>query len=171
VHSSAHRILLSAPEVVVLHSSSLPIAAVRLTHHAAVCKCCMCCTCRRLQVRDNKTALANYETQDMGKPIDEAEWDMVSTQHCRAQGSTQQWRCVFVCPSCNCSAASKPLPVPASAGVRTGCQVVCLVITLQDDVAGCFDYYADLAVPALACVGGGLDRLLGQVIICVIGLV
>jgi acyl-CoA reductase-like NAD-dependent aldehyde dehydrogenase len=29
-------------------------------------------------VRDNKTALANYETQDMGKPIDEAEWDMVS---------------------------------------------------------------------------------------------
>ncbi|KAF6259119.1 aldehyde dehydrogenase domain-containing protein [Scenedesmus sp. NREL 46B-D3] len=42
------------------------------------------------KVRDNKTALANYETQDMGKPIDEAEWDM-------------------------------------------------------DDVAGCFDYYADLA--------------------------
>jgi acyl-CoA reductase-like NAD-dependent aldehyde dehydrogenase len=33
-----------------------------------------------LQVRDNKTALANYETQDMGKPIDEAEWDMVSGQ-------------------------------------------------------------------------------------------
>jgi acyl-CoA reductase-like NAD-dependent aldehyde dehydrogenase len=32
-----------------------------------------------LQVRDNKTALANYETQDMGKPIDEAEWDMVSS--------------------------------------------------------------------------------------------
>jgi acyl-CoA reductase-like NAD-dependent aldehyde dehydrogenase len=31
-----------------------------------------------LQVREHKTALANYETQDMGKPIDEAEWDMVS---------------------------------------------------------------------------------------------
>lgn len=30
------------------------------------------------QVREHKSALANYETQDMGKPIDEAEWDMVS---------------------------------------------------------------------------------------------
>lgn len=30
-----------------------------------------------LQVRDAKTNLANFETQDMGKPIDEAEWDMV----------------------------------------------------------------------------------------------
>lgn len=32
-----------------------------------------------LQIRDNKTSLANWETQDMGKPIDEAEWDMVSS--------------------------------------------------------------------------------------------
>jgi hypothetical protein len=30
-----------------------------------------------LQIREHKTALANYETQDMGKPVDEAEWDMV----------------------------------------------------------------------------------------------
>jgi len=35
-----------------------------------------CCTAV-LQVRDAKTNLANFETQDMGKPIDEAEWDMV----------------------------------------------------------------------------------------------
>lgn len=35
-----------------------------------------------VQIRDNKTALANYETQDMGKPIDEAEWDMVGEDGC-----------------------------------------------------------------------------------------
>uniref|UniRef100_A0A383V7C2 Aldehyde dehydrogenase domain-containing protein n=1 Tax=Tetradesmus obliquus TaxID=3088 RepID=A0A383V7C2_TETOB len=54
------------------------------------------------KVRDNKTALANYETQDMGKPIDEAEWDM-------------------------------------------------------DDVAGCLDYYADLAEKLDARQGSAID--------------
>lgn len=34
------------------------------------------------KIRDNKTALANYETQDMGKPIDEAEWDMDDVAGC-----------------------------------------------------------------------------------------
>jgi acyl-CoA reductase-like NAD-dependent aldehyde dehydrogenase len=29
------------------------------------------------QVRDRKSDLAQWETIDMGKPIDEAEWDMV----------------------------------------------------------------------------------------------
>lgn len=34
------------------------------------------------KVREHKTALANYETQDMGKPIDEAEWDMDDVAGC-----------------------------------------------------------------------------------------
>ncbi|KAF8072370.1 ALDH10A8 [Scenedesmus sp. PABB004] len=34
------------------------------------------------KVRDSKAALANYETQDMGKPIDEAEWDMDDVAGC-----------------------------------------------------------------------------------------
>jgi hypothetical protein len=29
------------------------------------------------QIREKKTTLAQYETMDCGKPIDEAEWDMV----------------------------------------------------------------------------------------------
>jgi acyl-CoA reductase-like NAD-dependent aldehyde dehydrogenase len=35
------------------------------------------------QVRDAKPLLAKLETMDMGKPIDEAEWDMVRTHHSR----------------------------------------------------------------------------------------
>ena len=31
-----------------------------------------------MQVRERKAALAKLETTDMGKPIQEAEWDMVS---------------------------------------------------------------------------------------------
>eukprot|EP00775_Hariotina_reticulata_P006856 gene6856-7072_t len=34
------------------------------------------------KIRDAKTTLANYETQDMGKPIDEAEWDMDDVSSC-----------------------------------------------------------------------------------------
>jgi hypothetical protein len=29
------------------------------------------------QIKDHKSDLARWETLDMGKPIDEAEWDMV----------------------------------------------------------------------------------------------
>ena len=36
-----------------------------------------------LQVRDAKPLLAKLETMDMGKPIDEAEWDMVRAQELR----------------------------------------------------------------------------------------
>ena len=32
------------------------------------------------QIRERKPQLAKLETIDMGKPIDEAEWDMVSGQ-------------------------------------------------------------------------------------------
>jgi hypothetical protein len=71
---------------VMLHRSRPTMAAVRLNtykagHHVFCCICCWCC-----QVRDNKTALANYETQDMGKPIDEAEWDMVSAAALQSSG-------------------------------------------------------------------------------------
>jgi betaine-aldehyde dehydrogenase len=34
------------------------------------------------KIREHKTALANYETQDMGKPVDEAEWDMDDVAGC-----------------------------------------------------------------------------------------
>lgn len=33
------------------------------------------------QVREKKTFLGALETSDCGKPIDEAEWDMVRTDH------------------------------------------------------------------------------------------
>jgi acyl-CoA reductase-like NAD-dependent aldehyde dehydrogenase len=39
------------------------------------------CGALRLQVREQKTQLAQLETMDNGKPIDEAEWDMVGKTH------------------------------------------------------------------------------------------
>lgn len=49
------------------------------------------CCC---QVREHKAALANYETQDMGKPIDEAEWDMVRPNG----GIVEVWGCRVLGP-------------------------------------------------------------------------
>lgn len=34
------------------------------------------------QIKEKKSVLAQYETMDCGKPIDEAEWDMVSHGPC-----------------------------------------------------------------------------------------
>lgn len=44
-------------------------------------------------MRANKTDLARYETMDMGKPIDEAEWDMVR------QFGQKQWCLASLCVS------------------------------------------------------------------------
>jgi hypothetical protein len=38
----------------------------------------MCAVCLWLQVVERKEELAKLETMDNGKPIEEAEWDMVS---------------------------------------------------------------------------------------------
>lgn len=77
LRSSAHVARRRWPVARALHTQRLLTAHLTLPcPHPSCCCCCLCC-CH--QVRENKTRLANYETQDMGKPIDEAEWDLVSS--------------------------------------------------------------------------------------------
>jgi betaine-aldehyde dehydrogenase len=97
-------------------------------------------------VREAKTKLANYETQDMGKPIDEAEWDMV----CNSSTSPSRVHGDDVAAALFHSAGNHPYSAspnhPPSHRPPP-----------QDDVATCFEYYAGLAEELDAKQGSPID--------------
>lgn len=70
-----------------------------------------------MQIVEKKSDLAKLEVIDCGKPLDEAAWDMV----CHLNST-------FLLPSTSLHAF-----------------FIFLRHTFQDDVAGCFEYYAELA--------------------------
>eukprot|EP00959_Pyramimonas_sp_CCMP1952_P122181 2553977-Pyramimonas_sp.AAC.1 len=104
--------------------------------------------------KEQKSTLAVLETLDMGKPIDEAEWDMVfaapsHSNYCRTYPET-------LLPVLNPNAASKTRVPSGRAselelfGTPAASHPLLSHIQrgrppLQDDVAGCFEYYADRA--------------------------
>lgn len=81
--------------------------------------------------------LLRLETIDCGKPIDEAEWDLVSCQD--PDPPTAPLDRMMIC-----------YVVPLH-GLCTSC------MPLQDDVAGCFDYYAGKAEDLDARQGSPID--------------
>ena len=69
-----------------------------------------------MQITEKKSELGKLEVIDCGKPLDEALWDMVCLWYCQ----DIELNIMYI--------------------------VLCVgILVVQDDVAGCFEYYADLA--------------------------
>lgn len=108
------------------------------------------CACCWMQVRARKSELANYETLDMGKPIDEAEWDMVRKESSLLWTAARSAADGMLCSQSRLSTyhqactlrAGSPPPFSPCTPLPSTPHPACLI---QDDVAGCFDYYAGLA--------------------------
>eukprot|EP00976_Prorocentrum_cordatum_P091151 1188404-Prorocentrum_minimum.AAC.2 len=133
--------------------------------------------------KEQKSTLAVLETLDMGKPIDEAEWDMGlypsrnhSIMHPILQCSTTP---ETLLPVLNPNAASKTRVPSGRAselelfGTPAASHPLLSHIQrgrppLQDDVAGCFEYYADRADEMMTTgkkdVDLGMEQFKGYVV-------